>query len=400
MVRLAAHAHYRVSKRGVVLAGATGETVLFEHPHAGALPELLAQDLPRDDLEARLGPPLDGDVIADLIGLNILTDTPAADPTGNPATQAPPAKRFTINRNGLMIAGIATPARFLNRHLTPLLIHPIGKVLVCAAVTAGILALIAGRPDLPWVSDNPALEALLMIVLVMTATICHELAHAVALIHYGRTPRRAGFGFYWGSVSFFVDSTPALTLPRNARVIQALAGLGVDAVITAGFAIAAHFVPNQLLAIVFWRLAILGVVEIILNAAPILQVDGHWALADWLDEPDLSPRARRALGSALRRRGPRTESWLALYGAVSLVAGIALLATAVTVFWANTRDLIISLFTGSPTDIIVGIYYIAPITIGIVLSAVGLLLEPLLAMANPEPPTDDSPATVEGENLP
>jgi hypothetical protein len=136
-------------------------------------------------------------------------------------------------------------------------------------VATGIVALVAGRPDLPPVSGTPALEVALMIVFGIAATICHELAHAVTLIHYGRTPRRAGFGFYWGAISFFVDSTPAMTLPPNARVIQALAGLGVDAVATASFAIAAHLVPNMLLAIVFWRLAILGGVEILINLAPI-----------------------------------------------------------------------------------------------------------------------------------
>lgn len=398
MVRLAPHAHYRVSKRGLVLAGATGETVLFEHPKADALPEMLAEDLDQADLEARLGPPLDEGVVADLIGMHILTDTPATDPAADTADTDPAMprpRRFSLDRNGLMIAGIATPARWLDRYLVPVLLHPLGKLLIAVIVVAGIVALVMGRPDLPWVSDSPALEALLMIVLGMAATICHELAHAVTMVHYGRTPRRAGFGFYWGAFSFFVDSTPAMTLPRNPRVVQALAGLGVDVVTTSILAVAAHLVPNQLLAIVFWRLAILGVVDIAINLAPILQVDGHWALADWLDEPDLSPRARRALGSALRGRLPRKETWLALYGAFSLIAGLTLLTVLVSVFWANTSDLIISLFTGSATDIIVGIYYVAPLAIGIILSALGLILEPLLGMLTTKPADHTPPATAE-----
>jgi putative peptide zinc metalloprotease protein len=97
-------------------------------------------------------------------------------------------------------------------------------------------------------------------------------------------------------------------------------------------------------------------------------------LADWPDEPDRSPRARRALGTALRGRLNRTDTWLAAYGAFSLLAGVALLVILVTVFWIITRELVISLFTGSITDIIVGIYYVAPLTIGIILSALGLFL--------------------------
>ena len=43
MVRLARDAQYRMSKRGLVLAGESGETVLFEHPRAAELAELLAE---------------------------------------------------------------------------------------------------------------------------------------------------------------------------------------------------------------------------------------------------------------------------------------------------------------------------------------------------------------------
>ncbi len=34
-----------------------------------------------------------------------------------------------------------------------------------------------------------------MIMIGLGAAIGHEFAHAVAIVHYGRTPRRAGFGF-------------------------------------------------------------------------------------------------------------------------------------------------------------------------------------------------------------
>jgi putative peptide zinc metalloprotease protein len=42
------------------------------------------------------------------------------------------------------------------------------------------------------------------------------------------------------------------------------------------------------------------------NALPILEVDGHWPLADYLDEPDLAPRARDALAGAGH---PRESAW-------------------------------------------------------------------------------------------
>jgi hypothetical protein len=378
MVRLSPGAEYRISKRGLVIAGRTGETVLFEHPRADALPALLAANPGRQDLEEQLGPPLDRTVIADLIELEILTDAEGEEALATVSK----TRRCNLTRSGLTFTGVATPARWLDTYFVPLLLHPVGRIAACAVLIAGAVAFIAGRPDLPAVTARPALEVILMLILGSASVICHELAHAVAMVHYGKAPQRAGFGFYWGDISFFVDSTPAMTLPRTARVIQALAGLAVDSLTTAGFAIAAHLVPSTLLAVVCWRVAILGLVEIVVNLAPILEVDGHWALADWLDEPDLSSRSRRALGAALRGKLPAGQGWLARYGLFSLVAGITLLAASIWVFWTTTRDLIVGLFAGNPAEIALGVYYVAPAALGAILSAAGLVLEPVLAASS------------------
>lgn len=373
MVRLAPDARYRISKRGLVLAGETGETVLFEHPRAADLPDLLGDDPTSAVLVSRLGPPLDDTVVDDLLDLGILTDR--ARPQRNPSRH----RSVSVTRSGLLIRGIATPARLLDRYLVPVLLHPAGAVAIAAVVLSGVVALLTGRPTgLPAVSSAPAVEALLMITIGTAATVCHELAHAVALHHFGRIPLRAGFGFYWGALSFFVDSTPALTLPRRQRVIQALVGLAVDVVTTAAFAIAAHLlVSHPLIAIVLWRLAILRCVDIAVNLAPILQVDGHWAFADYLDEPDLGPRARRAAGRALRGRLPDGQRALAGYGVFSLIVGIALIAIGATVFWINTSDLVVALFIGDTTDILIGVYYVGPLVLGVAFSVLGLLLETL-----------------------
>ncbi|WP_319430027.1 hypothetical protein [Mycobacterium sp. RTGN5] len=372
MVRLDPHAAWRLSKRGLLLAGSNGDTVLLEHPRAGQLPAMLADDPDPGQLQQRLGPPMQPGLVGDLIAQGILTDIPAD--AGAPRPAGTPSG-WAITRSGLMIGGVQRPARWLDRRLLPLVLHPVGRFATGLIVVGGLVALLAGRPDLPAASDTPLVEALAMIVLGLAATACHELGHAVALVHYDRVPRRAGFGFYWGAVSFFVDSTAALTLPRRARVVQALAGLMVDTVTTALFAIAAQLASSTLWAIVFWRLAILSIVDMMINLAPVLQVDGHWALADWLDEPDLAIRARAALGAALRRRPHPGQRWLATYGAVSLVAGVGLLAVMVTVFWANAGALVVNLFSGGAAEIAIGVYYVAPVTLGILFSLAGLLME-------------------------
>jgi putative peptide zinc metalloprotease protein len=176
-------------------------------------------------------------------------------------------------------------------------------------------------------------------------------------------------------------------------------------VTTALFAIAAYLLAaHPLIAIVLWRLAILSCVDIVVNLAPILQVDGHWALADWLDEPDLGPRARRALGGALRRRLPREQRWLAAYGGLSLLAGVGLIVLSASVFWVATGDLVVALFTGNLTDVLIGVYYVGPLIMGLFFSTLGLLLELVLGATQrgPSTPADPSPtaAAVEEDHQP
>ena len=369
MLRLADGAHYRRSKRGLVLAGPTGsDTVLFEHPAAHALPDRLTGEHDIDALAAALGPPVCTSALNDLVELGILTD--GAPP---PATAR---RRFTTS--GIMIDAIATPAGWIDRHVVPLILCTTGKVAIAGTLVAGLAAFATGRPEhLPTVTGHPAFEALLMLVLGMVATICHELAHAVVLAHYGMPAQRAGFGFYWGALSFFVDSTPALVLGRRERVIQALVGPAVDCVTTALFAIGAHLLAESstLVAIVLWRLAILCAAEIVLNLLPVLQVDGHWALADWLDEPDLAPRARRAVGLAIRGRLPAGQCRLAGYGVVSLLFGYLMLAGLAAVFWYAAGDLVTALFAGNLADILIGLYYVGPLALGILFSSIGLVLQ-------------------------
>jgi Zn-dependent protease len=217
----------------------------------------------------------------------------------------------------------------------------------------------------------------------LLTSLIHELAHAVVLVHYGRTPRYAGFGLYWGAVSFYVDSTPALTLPRRERVVQALAGLAADVVTTSILAVLAQTRTGPLLAAVFWSRAVLNATAIALNALPVLEVDGHWALADYLDEPDLAPRARAALADLLHRRRPPAGIGLAVYGAVSLLAGFALIAVSVAIQWRVLGGLITALVTGSVTDILIGCYLVIPLAIAVLVSLAGLIRQAVTA-----PPDD------------
>ncbi|GAF45567.1 hypothetical protein [Rhodococcus wratislaviensis] len=381
MVQFADTVSWRISKRGLVLSNPDGDPYLLDHAHADRLPELLAAHPTAADLTRQLGDDVQAHLLVnDMLEAGLLCD-PASTTTGaGPAPASPlPPKRVVLTRSGLEIAGIAHQARIVHRILFPFLSTIYGRVLVGAIVVAGLVSLLIGRPDAPQVSTRPWVDATLGLGIGLACAAAHEMGHAVALVHYGRTPGRAGCGFYWGALCFYVDSSSGLTLPRRARIIQALAGLAVDAVTVSILAIVAQTSSTTLFIAVCWRMAITGILNMVDNGLPILQVDGQIALADYLDEPDLAIRARAALGETLRRKpkSPITAqpSWLPGYGAFSLVGGISLLVAGAVVWWWVIGDLLRALFTGNPAEIVIGVYLVGPFLLGILFSIVGLVIE-------------------------
>jgi hypothetical protein len=204
---------HRASKRGLVIANRHGETVLFEHPRAAGLPMPLADTPTPAELAQRLGPPLEPGVIDDLLAAEFLIEASdnsmAAAPARSPAVM--------LSRSGLMLTGIAGPSRWLDRHLAPVVTSRPGRCLLLLTVAAGAGCLAAGSPG-RLSEASPATQVLLLLALGLLTSLIHEFAHAVVLVHYGRAPRYAGFGLYWGTVSFYVDSTLAEpAAPRAGR---------------------------------------------------------------------------------------------------------------------------------------------------------------------------------------
>ena len=59
--------------------------------------------------------------------------------------------------------------------------------------------------------------SLVLLAMNYLLTFVHELAHASALVHYGRRVKSAGFMIYFGSPAFFIESSDGLMLERGQR---------------------------------------------------------------------------------------------------------------------------------------------------------------------------------------
>lgn len=105
--------------------------------------------------------------------------------------------------------------------------------------------------------------------------------------------------------------------------------------------------------------AVLGYLNIIIiNAVPLLELDGYWFLADALDRPTLQRDARQALAATIH--GQRANLKLAAYAAASLVFGVALIVFAFAAWWHLFGGLFGTLWDGGVGYKILAAYLLLP----------------------------------------
>ena len=163
----------------------------------------------------------------------------------------------------------------------------------------------------------------------------HELAHGLALAHYGRRAPRGGVRLVLIFPYAFVDTSEAYFEPRAHRIVISAAGPACDLTMGALFSFACLVTPHGPTQAVLFQLAFGAYVGAFFNLNPFLDRDGYNILVDLLREPCLRHRARRQFAQRLSgvARDERTSPVLARYALAGLIwsavgAGIAILFAA------------------------------------------------------------------------
>ncbi len=175
------------------------------------------------------------------------------------------------------------------------------------------------------------------------AKLLHELAHGLAVKHFGR--REGGGEVHVMGVMFlvlaplpYVDASGAWAFrDRRRRIVVALAGMLAELAAAAAAAIAwawtadaagpwgrgAHDAAYRLMFVA-------SVATLLFNANPLLKFDGYYVLSDLAELPNLADRSRRYLAWLVKRHvwgvttaanpatGRGEAAWLAGYGLASL----------------------------------------------------------------------------------
>jgi putative peptide zinc metalloprotease protein len=149
----------------------------------------------------------------------------------------------------------------------------------------------------------------------------HELAHGMALSHYGRKVGRGGLRLIWIFPYAFVDTGEAYFEPRGHRIVVSAAGPACDLTMGSLFSLLCAVSPPGSLREVFFQLAFGAYVGAFFNLNPFLDRDGYQILVDYLREPGLRRRARQQLSEKLsgQRRGERTSPVLGRYALAGLI---------------------------------------------------------------------------------
>ncbi|CAD72219.1 conserved hypothetical protein [Rhodopirellula baltica SH 1] len=189
-----------------------------------------------------------------------------------------------------------------------------------------------------------------MLAIWAVMKLIHEMGHAVAARWHGVQVGKAGVMFFLMAPLAYVDVTNAWRLPnRQSRASIAMAGVYWELLIASiAFWIwcwhptdfAAH-----LAAQIFF---IAGPATLLVNANPLLRLDGYYVLSDWTDIPNLREQGRKLFGGWLQfklfaMRGPscKLSGWRRGFASCHAAASVVF-----QVVWMGGLIVVVSMWAG------------------------------------------------------
>jgi len=132
---------------------------------------------------------------------------------------------------------------------------------------------------------------LILLVVIVGATI-HELAHGIALKHYGGKVEEMGIMFLYFIPALFCNVSDSWTLKKRQRIIVALAGGYIQIFIWAVATLLWRLLaPDTLISHICLISIMFDGLLSIFNLNPLIRLDGYYMLSDFVEIPNLRPKA-------------------------------------------------------------------------------------------------------------
>ena len=141
------------------------------------------------------------------------------------------------------------------------------------------------------VSKLPSLTVFAVVLLMLKAL--HELGHALTTVRADCRVGSMGVAFMLGAPVLYTDTTDSWRLPaRSQRLAIVIAGVAAEMIVAGIAALFWPFLPDGMgRQICFAILTSSIVTSLLINLNPFMRFDGYFALSDYLDVPNLQPRA-------------------------------------------------------------------------------------------------------------
>lgn len=197
-----------------------------------------------------------------------------------------------------------------------------------------------------WIVWQPAGWLRLFLVGVLGVHLLHQLAHALACVHFGGRVSSAGVRFILDVIpSVYVDISDARWFGRRGERLWTVGiGLLFQTVVLSvgmiGWTLTARWTELNAL---FLTVASTSFWGLILNANPVIKRDLYYLLTGWLEVPRLRERARAELSAWAAWRvppevlEPRERGWFRLYAVASNAMGVLFLVL-MGVFWSRLSE--------------------------------------------------------------
>lgn len=209
---------------------------------------------------------------------------------------------------------VLNPDRFLDRTVRWVgwLWNPAVVLLwsIAAVWTVGVFALHFGEIwtatyELYAFLRKPLVDAIEFFAILCVIGGIHEFGHAYAVKRYGGEVRDIGLALLYFTPAFYCDTTDSLLFENKwHKLWVTTAGIYIEGFIcSAATALWVMSYPDTLLHdLAYKTMLFTGVSTIFFNINPLIKIDGYYALANYLEIPELREEAFRFIGAIVQNR--------------------------------------------------------------------------------------------------
>lgn len=198
-----------------------------------------------------------------------------------------------------------------------------------AAAKLGVVRIFQGG-GLGALTVPGALPFWALLLVLLFNFIIHETAHGLACKAYGRRVISGGFGLQLGWPFFFVNTNEIWLEKRRPRIVVNLAGPASNALLAGICCVALLFTSDPALRTALFQVAAIAYVLVYININPLMELDGYFALMDWLEIPGLRRKALTYVRRRILRRpqpGPISKRERRIFGWYAVLTPLYILFT-------------------------------------------------------------------------